>query len=218
MARLIRAQEDERRRIARDLHDHLGQQITALRLRLHGLMRAVHDREELRGQVEVIDRLAGEMDRDLNVIAWELRPAALDDLGLVSAIDRLVRQWSGIHEIAATFVAHVPDRDGFAPAITTGLYRITQEALNNVLKHARATSVAVELSHADGEITLTIRDNGDGFDRALLRASARDACGGLGLIGMEERAALAGGVLAIQTAPGHGTTVIVRIPASTGAD
>ncbi len=213
MERLVEAQEAERHRIARDLHDHLGQKMTALRLKVESLSH--HDiHGNGREAIAEVQSAAADIDRDIGFLSWELRPTELGQLGLENALGTFVREWSKQHGIPAEFHASVPSDNGafrrYKDVVETNLYRIMQEALNNVFKHARATQVNVLLQHQGGQLTLIIEDDGAGFDP--------DAVGngqgpkGLGLIGMRERAAILKGTLTIEASPGQGTTLITRIP------
>jgi len=206
--RLVSVQEDERRRIARDIHDHLGQQMTALRLNLEALGARASRRPEVLGQVQRTQRIAEELDQSVDFLTWELRPAALDQLGLPAALRHLVAGWSERFGIGAG--VDVSDGDGARlPAdVEANLYRIAQEALHNVFKHARATHVLVRLDRHDGETVLAITDDGRGFEPP---PAIDPSDGGLGLVGMRERATLAGGRLEIASTPEAGTTIVVRV-------
>lgn len=142
----------------------------------------------------------------MDLLAWELRPAALDDVGLEAALHELLRQWSSTQGVAADFHTALGDRPRLGGAIELQLYRIVQEALNNVGKHANAKNVSVLLERRGDDLTLIIEDDGRGFDVEALRGA------GLGLIGMQERVASLGGHLDFESAPGRGTTLFVRIP------
>jgi PAS domain S-box-containing protein len=206
LRRLVTAQEDERGRIARDMHDLVGQQLTALRLSL--------ERHELRCAPALGDdsdlararNIVQEVDKQLDFLAWELRPAALDDLGLTVALSRYVQSWSTHHGVRAEFRALGLDGDRLGPATETTFYRIAQEALNNVAKHASASRVDVIVERRDGAAVLVIEDDGVGFEPA-----EKDTAGSsMGLIGMEERASLINATLLVESSPGEGTTVFVR--------
>jgi PAS domain S-box-containing protein len=205
---LVTVQEAERRRIALNLHDHIGQQLTALRLTL-GTMRDAHPTPAQDHQLDTLDTLTAQMDRDLDYLAWELRPAALDDVGLEAALQQFVTTWSAQHRIPAEF--HTSKGDRLPGATESNLYRITQEALNNVIKHAGATRVSVILERRVDEAILIVEDNGRGFDFEKARA-ARSRHAGMGLVGMEERAALIGATIQFESAPGKGSTLFVKIP------
>ena len=144
LQRLVTVQEDERRRIARDLHDHFGQQMTALRLNLA----AIRDRAKDASIIELAqnaDQLAEQLDGDVDFLAWDLRPAALDDVGLADTLRRFMQEWSAHYGIGVDFHTAGLDGDRLAPVVETNLYRIAQEAMNNVYKHARASHVDVIL-------------------------------------------------------------------------
>ncbi|QEH34815.1 Oxygen sensor histidine kinase NreB [Aquisphaera giovannonii] len=206
MRRLVRAQEDERRRIARELHDSLGQLLTALLLEV----RAVRDAGPLTdGAAERLDRVRGlaeEINRAAHELAVRLRPTALDDLGLQAASRAHLEEWSARTGVPAQFQAFGMEGCRFPPDVETALYRVLQEALTNVAKYAEARRVAVVIEHQGGRVILAVEDDGAGFDTD--EASAR---GRLGLLGMRERMALLGGTLELESRPGAGTTVIARV-------
>jgi PAS domain S-box-containing protein len=207
LRRVIDAEEVERRRVARDLHDNLGQQLTALRLNLNSLRRECAAQPELCEKIGRTEELARRLDEEVDFIAWELRPAALDDVGLPSALDNFIREWSEHYGVKATYHAAGFGDGRFAPEIEVNLYRIAQEALNNIVKHAEANSVSVLLERRDGRVALIVEDDGKGFQPVV----DADADRGMGLLSMRERAAQVGGTLEIESAPGAGTTVYARV-------
>jgi len=208
--RLILAQEDERRRIARELHDQLGQQMTALRLTLETLKNLTGESSPVRTQVEALQELARQLDQDIAFRVWELRPAMLEGLGLTAALTEYAGDWSKRFGIRAELHMTRPI-DGRLPSqIETTIYRFAQEALNNVVKHAQADRVDIILEHTHEHVSLIVEDNGIGFNPS----EAKGAVEGFGIVGMRERAALAGADFQIESAPGDGTTVILRVPAT----
>ncbi len=216
LERLVSVQEDERRRLARNLHDHLGQQLTALRLNIGALKESDRDSDGFRKRVDAIDKIAADVDRDLDFLAWELRPAALDDNGLNAALAAFVNEWSATQNISAEF--HDANAGGggsrLVPEIESQLYRIVQEALNNVSKHANAASVSVVLERRGDDVILIVEDDGVGFNVGKV-ANPKRRHRGLGLVSMQERAALVGGGVQFESGRGKGTTVFVRIPVRT---
>jgi signal transduction histidine kinase len=210
LRQLVSIQEEERRRIARDLHDHLGQQMTALRLSLESLRETCDG--PAREKLEQTQALAARLDSDVDFLAWELRPAALDHLGLPTALRNFLKEFSSHFQIKGRFHTRGLGRKRLAPETEINLYRIAQEALNNIYKHARATSVDVLLELRGDEVVLIVEDDGRGFDQ-VEAAAAGVGDRGLGLVGMRERAAIVGGTVEIETAPGEGTTVFARVPA-----
>ena len=210
MHRLVDAQEAERHRIARDLHDHLGQQLTALRLKLESIRSKSSDPLVLAEVIET-QNYASRIDLDINYLAWELRPTELDNLGLADSLSSFVREWSKTYGIEAEFHSSKNKNGRYDAELETNLYRIVQEALNNILKHAGATSVNVLLEQRDDLLVLIIEDDGKGFKPGTRRTNGSSGSG-LGLIGMRERTALLGGTLEIETRPGEGTTVYARVP------
>ena len=214
MQRIVEAQEAERHRIARDLHDHLGQKMTALRLRIQGLTESKTDDRALDQAIGEVQESASYIDRDIGFLSWELRPTELENLGLINALRSFVREWSGQYGITAEFHSTTTDPVNeilLDKNIETNLYRIVQEALNNVLKHAQARNVNVLLHQRDNHIILVVEDDGLGFERENNSGDLTKR-GGLGLVGMHERAALLRGSLEIDTWPGVGTTILATIP------
>lgn len=209
LEKLISAQEEERKRIARDLHDELGQELTALRLKLEHT-KNLSEAASVHAEIETIESIAKRIDEGVDFLAWELHPAPLDNLGLHVALEKYIREWSHYSNIPAQLFASKIKGMRFVPNAETNLYRIAQEALNNVYKHSGAKMVEVMLEKRDETIVLIIADDGIGFKPEFLKRSNK----GLGLTGMKERATLIGGELEIESVPGQGTTIYVRIPAS----
>ena len=207
---IVQTQEDERRRISHELHDHFGQQLTVLRLGIEACQEqgSGPSGESLGSLREMIKQL----DRQLDFLAWELRPVTLDEFGLAEALANFVEEWSRQFGVSAEFHVIGADDKCLSPETAVNFYRIAQEALNNISKHAQSSHVDVILESRGGQIVLIVEDNGLGFD--LEQAAASDATGKrLGLIGMRERARLIGGSLEIESSPGEGTTVFVRAAA-----
>jgi PAS domain S-box-containing protein len=211
LRQLVTVQEQERRRIARELHDTLGQQLTGLSLSIDMIKAESEGHARLR---EHIGRAQGIFDRlnaDVDFLAWELRPAALDQLGLDAALQTFVREWSAHFRVKADYHGLGPGAPRLAPEVETNLYRILQEALQNVHKHAGADRVSVQLQQRDGRAVLVVEDNGRGYDADA--EVAADGSKGMGVTNMRERAALMGGELEIESLPGAGMTIYVRVPA-----
>jgi len=211
LARLVFAQEDERRRIAREMHDQFGEQLTALGRRIQLLKDACADQPELALQVDALESVAQQLDRDVDHLVWELRPTALDDLGLRAALANYVQDWSQRVSISAELHTFGLLDDRLASEAETTLYRIAQEALTNVAKHSHAENVDVILERRSDHVLLIVEDDGVGFD-PLDESTAPQ---GFGLLGMQERAALVGATIQIESAVGKGTTVLVRMDAAT---
>ncbi len=209
---VIRAQEEERARISRELHDETNQSLTSLILGLALLTRLVEN-PAAREQITRVREQAAEVLDGLRRVARDLRPPDLEEVGLGPALESLCERFADQHGIAARFY-HV-DRDCpcRSDAIDMALYRITQEALANVARHAHATQVGVVLACRDGLVTVQVEDDGNGQP-----AAGSDAREQLGILGMRERAALLGGKVSIESNPGRGTTVYVEIPASFEGD
>jgi signal transduction histidine kinase len=208
--KLLDAQEEERRRIARELHDQMGQNLTALNVGLKSLLDR-QSRSVLGSRVQRLQELATQTARDLHRVAVELRPAALDDLGLVKAIRALIETWSTRYRIDVDFEAGQYKAVGISSEIETSLYRVIQEALNNVAKHSGATRVALVLRRTEEQVQAIIEDDGRGFD-ALVPSQSGNGSGRLGLLGIRERLGIVGGDLKIESAPKRGATLFLRIP------
>ena len=202
--KLIAAQEAERRAVARELHDDFGQVLTALKLNLQRRERDVSE------SIALVDGAIARM-REL---ATDLRPPLLDEFGLEAALRWYVEREAKRAGIAFRLsLAHLDERPPIA--VETTCFRLAQEALTNVIRHAQARVVDVELSEATGTLQLVVRDDGQGFDVAAARRRATQG-GSQGLLSMQERVALAGGELEIESAPGKGTAVRARLPLAAG--
>ncbi len=210
--RVIRAQEEERRRIARELHDDTGQTLTLLLVRLKLLENAAAS-EARQAEIAALRALVSAAIDRVRQLALDLRPPVLDHLGLVASLRSLVRQLKETTALAISL--ELPEGAiTLPPERAIAVYRIVQEALTNILKHGEAQHAQVRLARQDGQLMIRIADDGRGFDlRVLERVWRQDTDGrGLGLFGMEERAHLIGGRFSIESRPGHGTTVQVTLP------
>jgi signal transduction histidine kinase len=212
LRRLSEAEETERGRISRELHDRLGQDLTALKLGLQNLRRQGPVTETVGVKLATLERMADGLMHDIHRLAWELRPSVLDDLGLERALQRFTEEWSQNTGVPVDFhtggdltIRRLPHE------FETILYRIAQEALTNVARHAQASRVSVLLERRPGYVSLIIEDDGRGFDSEETMESPATT-GRLGLLGMQERARLAGGSLTIESAPGGGATIFARLP------
>ena len=204
LARVVDAQELERKRLARELHDETGQSLTSMLLAL----RAIEEAKTSDEAQDATDRLREQIVEtlhDVRRLAVELRPKALDDFGLVPALERLTTTFSEQTAIPVEFEAMLGDTR-LAPAVETALYRIVQEALTNVIKHSRAARVSVLLRRKPDSVAAVIEDDGQGFDVD----ETRD--GGLGLVGMRERIELIDGRLAVESSSSGGTSVVAEVP------
>jgi PAS domain S-box-containing protein len=202
--RVLTVQEEERRAVARELHDELGQVLTAVKVNLQALRRQAAPAElgpRFEDSLALLDGAIGEV----RAIATRLRPTALDDLGLEAALTSHLERIRARAPVELTADIRLPRRR-LDPAVETACFRIVQEAVTNALRHARAKGLRVGLGAEDGELVLSVRDDGQGFDlgAATWRAAQGESAG---LSGMEERARLAGGWLEIDTGPGRGTEV-----------
>jgi len=199
---VLQAQESERARVARDLHDEANQALTGVLLRLQAT--AERAPEDLRAELRETQAVATQAMEELLRLARELRPAALDDLGLAAALRTLVTQFGRRAGVQAELTLEPGALDGLGEDAQIVVYRVAQEGLSNVAQHAAARRLRVSAVREDGESVVRIDDDGRGFGPA-------DAGGGLGLTGMRERAVLAGGRLSVRSVPGEGTLVELRL-------
>ena len=208
--RLIDAQEAERRRISRELHDQVGQILTAVKMNLHALQHKCAQPEilmSINDNLKVIDEAVDQI-RDLSI---DLRPLLLDDLGLVVALRWYLERQTRNLGIPAKFISGSLDEDDrFSSELETACFRIVQEGVTNIVRHARATRISVRLERVITELILLITDDGAGFDARMLRGASGIAT--LGLRGMEERAQAVGGSITIDSAPALGTEICARFP------
>ena len=202
---LLRVQEEERRRIARELHDDIGQRLSFLDLLLTQAA-TVEDQAQRTERLQQAHELLQALNTDVRSVSHRLHPSILEDLGLVASLEALVQDFNRVEGMRATFQVREVPRLAFQPALLA-IYRIAQEALRNVSKHAGPTSVRVSLSFAENHLSLAINDQGIGFDPEEPRTRTR-----LGILSMKERAALAGGTFQLHSSHGKGTTVLVEIP------
>jgi len=208
LSQLVTAQEEERRRISRELHDDIGQHLTALMLGLKAID-PCNPLSITKVHLEKLQQITEIVGKEVHELALELRPTALDDLGLVRTLTNYLEEWGTRSSIEVDFHT-LGLEERLPPPVETTLYRIVQESLNNVLKHARAKRVSVIVERRGDQAVAIIEDDGCGFDLdSLEKADTRQR---LGLLGMEERASLVRGELSVETSPGRGTTVFVHIP------
>jgi PAS domain S-box-containing protein len=208
--RIMQAQEQERLRLAHDLHDQTGQSLTAAMLELKGVEALVD--ENGRERLRLLRKQMDEMGKTLHRIAWELRPASIDELGLATALANYVAEWSAQYGIAADFHCADAKIEELPDEARTTIYRVVQEGLNNVAKHAEnSTSVSIVLERMGACLRLMIEDDGCGFEDVPGRQDG-NLNDGLGIAGMRERLSLIGGELEVESSAGAGTTVFARIP------
>ena len=205
--RLLEIQEEERGRLARDLHDDIGQALTALKIQVESLRVAAAPDESQRGRVtqrveECVETIQSTLER-VRQLSLSLRPPQLDDLGLAAALRSHLDRQARVAGLAPHFDAEEAPHE-IAPETETACFRVAQEAITNVLRHAQARNLWVRLFDSGGRLALSVRDDGRGFDVQNVR--------GLGLAGMEERTALAGGSLELHAFPGKGTVVLAMFP------
>jgi two-component system sensor histidine kinase UhpB len=205
--RLLEVQEDERRSLARDLHDDIGQALTALKIQLESLAKA--GEETPRRVDECVETTRHTLER-VRQLSLSLRPLQLDDLGLVAALRSHLDRQAGLGGLAPHFDSgEAPPQ--LPPEIETACFRVAQEAITNVLRHARARNLWLRLFTAGDRLALSVRDDGGGFDPEAARRRAA-AGGSMGLAGMEERVAIAGGSIELRSAAGQGTVLLATFP------
>lgn len=215
LEKVISAQEEERQRIARELHDETGQALTGILMSLEAAEDALGgEPEAARQRIDRAKALAGHSIDAIRHLVVDLRPAALDDLGLVPALRAFAEGRLGERGIQVRLETSGL-RDRLSPPVETCIFRVAQEAVTNIVRHSRATSARIQLQRRDANLTLVVEDDGEGFDSAGVLGSA-DPARALGLLGMEERVALVGGHLTIDSAPGRGTRIRAEIPLGDG--
>jgi signal transduction histidine kinase len=206
--RLVEVQETERRFISRELHDHAGQTLTCLILGLGALEREADEPQKVRTQIGELKNVTHNVLKDLHRLAVSLRPASLDQLGLVSALEQLVESFTQNSPLQIRFKAvGICEDDRLPHEVETTLYRIAQEALTNVIRHAGARRADVVLERRDDIVLILVEDDGKGFD-----VDGAKMAGPLGLLGMQERAEMLGGTLTVESNEGRGTTLVVEVP------
>ncbi|HEY5898116.1 MAG TPA: sensor histidine kinase, partial [Burkholderiales bacterium] len=206
--RLLEVQEEERGRLARDLHDDIGQALTALKIQLESHQMAADPAQRAR-LAEGVETVQHTLER-VRQLSLNLRPPQLDDLGLAAALRSHLDRQARVAGLAAHFDAQETMLD-IAPDTETACFRVAQEAITNVLRHARAQNIWVNLFTSDGRLSLSVRDDGHGFDVEAVRQKAASGSS-LGLVSMEERIAFAGGTLELRAAPGEGTSLVATFP------
>ncbi len=211
--KLITAQEDERKRIARELHDETAQSLTSIKL----LLKVIEDTQDL-GQAKkmagLLRQMVSKAMEDVSALARDLRPSVLDDMGLEVSLANHIERCSAILNKNIDFHLHGLQNHRFPSYVETTVYRIVQEALTNVMRHTQAENISVVVRYGDGILTAIVEDDGIGFDPEAVAGSGGR---GLGLFGMKERAMLVGGTLEIESEHGAGTTVYLHIPVTGGS-
>jgi signal transduction histidine kinase len=206
-ARLVSAQEQERSRLARELHDGLNQWLVALSLEIGALQdRLAESPDGIRSQLATLEARAVDISEELRRMSHSLHPAALEHVGLVTALQSFCAEFSQQAGVKTEFSAQDPT-EPLSQEVTTCLFRIAQEALSNVAKHSQAAKARVTLRRSEDEVQLLIVDTGVGF-----QVDPEQAKGGLGLVSMDERCRALGGALSVISSPRQGTTIEARIP------
>ncbi len=207
---VITAQEEERKRVARELHDGTGQALTSLLVSLRTL-EDLCDRPLVRERVTELRKMVGDTLKEVHELAVQLRPSVLDDLGLPAAIERHIADYCRLYEISIDLAIHGLGGQRLPAAVETTLYRIIQEALANVARHAQAQTASVLLEKRDNMALVIVEDDGRGFDPHTVNRNDRH----LGLYGIRERVKLFGGKFTVESEPGKGTSLFVEIPLDT---
>jgi len=215
VAKVLSAQEDERKRIARELHDDTSQSLTSLLVELKAAEK-IAPTQEMKSKLESLRELVHKTLEDVHHIAVELRPNVLDDLGLNAALEKYIAEYESKAGIRVDLHIAASARRRWAPEIETAAYRIAQEALANVIRHARAKNACIVVSCKDSRLSLVVEDDGVGFNPDDTMRKSPELR--LGLFGMYERAALIGGSLTVESEPGRGTTVFLEVPVKDGEE
>lgn len=205
LEKVIAAQEDERRRIARELHDETGQSLTSLMVRLQ-MVNQQCPLPDIQEQLDGVRALVAQTLEGVHNLAVELRPSVLDDLGLAAALRRYVQDYQARYPVEVDLVV-MGLEERLPPAVETAVYRIVQESLTNIARHAQAQTVSVLVERGHGRIRAIIEDDGVGFVEEVAGRNGR-----LGLYGMRERAELLNGSLTIESTPGQGTSIFIEVP------
>lgn len=208
LEKVIVAQEEERKRISRELHDEAGQILTTLMVEMKAMEEnCPHNTERLRNLRELAAKTLDEIHR----LAVELRPSVLDDMGLIPAVEKYVNDYRETFRVDVDLHVKFSDNTRLAWEIETALYRVIQEALTNIAKYAKANNISVLIQRNNAELSVIVEDDGIGFDtqQVLSEASGKTA---LGIFGMQERVILLGGSFVVESSPGKGTTLYIRIP------
>jgi signal transduction histidine kinase len=213
LERVMTVQEEEHRRISLELHDQTGQSLTSLIIKLSSLAEA-KSLTEVHAHLQELRDAVAQILHEVHDLALELRPSVLDDLGLLAALRHLRKGYEDSIHIPVDLEALGFENERLSPEVETALFRIVQEALTNVAKHAQARSISVLLEHVGSSVKLIVEDDGVGFDVARVTTSSPSEK--LGLYGMRERALALGGTLTVESTPGMGTAIFVEIPLSEG--
>jgi signal transduction histidine kinase len=206
----VLAQEAERKRIARELHDSLGQYLTAVQLGLNAIARWCATDSPAGEELMKLRELTSDIGHEVNRMAWELRPTALDDLGLETAITQYLEEWAERSRLRFDLQVNLGDRR-LPQTVETTVYRALQEAITNVVRHAEAQRVAVILEAAGQHLQMIVEDDGKGFALDETNGNAEEPLR-LGLLGIRERLTLVDGTLEVESSPGQGTTLFLRVP------
>lgn len=207
LAQLFNAQEEERARIARDMHDELGQQLTAIMIGLRNVQEAA-TLEQSRERALVVSRIGADALDSVRAIARGLRPVVLEDLGLLPAVERLCEEFRTVHDVEVELDSTIPADRRFEPAVEICVYRLLQESLTNAARHSGARRVRVELRATKAAVGLMVSDDGRGFNPSVVKKNSS------GLQGMRERVGLLDGEVKIESTQGGGTRVVAAIPTS----
>ena len=211
LQKVMTAQEDERKRIARELHDETGQAITSLMVGMKLVEQVADDPDEIRARSAELRVLAARTLESVRRLSRDLRPSVLDDAGLVPALRRHISDFARFHSLSVDFQVVGDENRRLPPEVETAAYRIVQEALTNVARHARATNASVILNLNGDVVSAVVEDNGIGLDPSRIEETS-------GVLGMRERAVLLGGSLTIESLPGAGTTIFAKLPVGGGLE
>jgi len=204
--KLVEVQENERVNISRELHDEAGQALSSLKLSLGRLERDPDFPDHLRPRLHELKEVTDGILENLHRLAMDLRPAALDHLGLVAALEQYINKWC-TEQLSIEFKAIGFGDERLSPPLETSLYRVVQEAITNTIRYAQATNIGILLERKTGWVKVFVEDNGIGFHPENISTGEH-----IGLVGMRERAEMLGGRLTIESSPGSGTSIIMEVP------
>jgi two-component system, NarL family, sensor histidine kinase DegS len=209
-ALILEGQEEERKRISRDMHDGVGQYLTALKYSLDGVYttKSVPEKKRLETSKELLKTVIKEVRR----ISFNLAPVALSDYGIVSVLQKFSEEMTRLSKIPVFFENKTGFLSRLEPKVENNLYRITQEAVNNAIKYSEATEIRISLSHSRAYLNLEIKDDGKGFDYGKLKDNGYFSASGHGIFNIKERVNFINGQLTVETGPGKGTAIQVVLP------
>lgn len=208
---ILEGQEEERKRLAMDIHDGIGQMLTSLKFQIESID-SKRKAEEIQVKLKEIQQLITQVIKEVRRVTFNLKPTVLSDYGLPAALNVFVKEIGKLSDVELTYTAEGDTTVRLSQKIENNIFRIIQEAINNAIKYASATRIDVSLQHSDNVLVITVRDNGNGFDEKLVEKRSVNIESGRGFFNMYERTEYINGSLDVKSAPGKGTTIILTVP------